>query len=114
MNTRVMVRDPELPISESIREELGDPVLIRRLASSPRSEVCLVEFAGVPAIVKRLTSAPDCAERYQTEVAALRLAGQVTPRPVAGLLATDPAAVKRRWPRLSAIPAARDSPLAQS
>lgn len=80
------------PLSESIRRQLGDPVLIRRLASSPRSEVFLVEFGGAPTIVKHITSGPGCERRYQVEVAALRLAGRVQPSPVAGLLATDSAA----------------------
>ncbi|MEV6845135.1 aminoglycoside phosphotransferase family protein [Actinoplanes sp. NPDC051411] len=77
------------PIPESIREQLGHPVLVRRLDSSPRSEVFLLEFGGRPAIVKHITSGPDRTERYQIEVAALRLAGRVEPRPVAALLATD-------------------------
>lgn len=87
-----MTRGPQLPISESIRAELGRPVLVRRLDSSPRSDVWLVEFDGAPAVVKRITGGPDAAERHRNEVAALRLAGRVRPRPVAALLASDPAA----------------------
>jgi hypothetical protein len=83
-------RDPSIP--RSIREELGNPVFIDRLQSSPRSDVCLMEFNGVPAIVKRVTGGPDAAERYRREVTALRLAGRMTPSPVAAMLATDPAA----------------------
>jgi Phosphotransferase enzyme family len=91
-------------LSEAIRVELGDPVPIRRVASSPRSEVFLVEFGGSPAIVKRITGGVDRDQRYQTEVAALRLAGRVKPRPVAALLATDAA---DRVLVLEYLPAAR-------
>jgi hypothetical protein len=90
MDNRVVGFEVGPPISESIRERLGQPVLVRRLASSPRSEVFLMEIGGSPAIVKHIVSGPDCTVRYQTEVAALRLAGRVEPRPVAALLATDP------------------------
>ncbi|MFC4041361.1 aminoglycoside phosphotransferase family protein [Dactylosporangium siamense] len=79
-------------ISEAIRAELGAPVLVRRLDSSPRSDVSLVEFDGAPAIVKHITGGPDAADRFHNEVTALRLAGQVRPSPVAALLAADPAA----------------------
>ena len=92
MNTHVMVHGPDPSVSESICEKLGKPVLIHRLESSPRSDVCLMEFDGVPAIVKRITSGPTAADRYRREVSALRAADQVMPRPVAALLATDPVA----------------------
>ncbi|GAB3834282.1 hypothetical protein GCM10027610_029650 [Dactylosporangium cerinum] len=91
MDTHVMPHGPDLSISEVIRAELGAPVLVRRLDSSPRSDVSLVEFDGAPAIVKRVTGGPDAADRFRNEVTALRLAGQVRPSPVAALLAADPA-----------------------
>lgn len=87
-----MVHGPQLSIPESIRAKLGNPVLVERLDSSPRSDVCLVEFDGAPAIVKRVTGGPDATDRYRNEVAALQLAARVRPSPVAALLATDPAA----------------------
>jgi Phosphotransferase enzyme family len=90
MDTQVMTHGPDLLMSERIRAALGHPVLVRRLDSSPRSDVSLVEFDGAPAIVKRITGGPDVEVRYRTEVTALRLAGQVRPSPVAALLATDP------------------------
>jgi hypothetical protein len=77
------------PVPQSIREQLGDPVLVHQLASSPRSTVFLVEFDGSPAIVKHITGGSDRGRRYRTEVAALRLAGRVRPRPAAALMATD-------------------------
>jgi hypothetical protein len=83
-----MIREPAIP--PAVAEHLGRPRLVRRLTSSPRSVVHLVEFDGSPAVVKRITGGPDAAERFRVEVTALRLAGQVRPRPVAALLAADP------------------------
>jgi hypothetical protein len=77
-------------LPEAIRAELGDPMLVRRVDSSPRSDVSVVEFGGQPAVVKRIVGGADAGDRFRTEVAALRLAGRVTPRPVAALLAADP------------------------
>ncbi|WP_433795982.1 phosphotransferase [Actinoplanes sp. CA-252034] len=78
-------------VPESIRAELGDPVLVRRIQSSPRSDVSVVEFAGQPAVVKRVTGGADADDRFRIEVAALRSAGRMTPAPVAALLAADEA-----------------------
>lgn len=52
-----------------------------------------VELAGVGgrAVVKQFVDAPRAAERYAREVAALRLASQVTPPVAPRLLGTDPA-----------------------
>ncbi len=78
-----------LPLGTGLRERLGEPGLARRLSSSPRSRVWLVEFEGSPAIVKQIVGGPDAAGRYAREVTALRLAGRVQPPVVPVLLATD-------------------------
>jgi hypothetical protein len=43
------------PVGEALRAALGSPGKARRLLSSPRSRVWLVEFDGAPAIVKQIT-----------------------------------------------------------
>jgi Phosphotransferase enzyme family len=78
-------------IGTALRDELGEPVLVRRLDSSPRSRVWLAEFAGSPAVVKQITGGPDATERYHREITALRLAAGARPAVVPLLLGTDPA-----------------------
>ncbi len=83
---------PGPPLGEALRATLGSPATVRRLPSSPRSRVWLVEFGGAPAIVKQITRGPDARDRYVREAAALRLARRVRPYVVPALLAADPAA----------------------
>ena len=81
-----------LPLGEALRAALGSPAVIRRLPSSPRSRVWLVEFGRSPAIVKQITggSEADAGARFAREVTALRLARRVRPAVVPDLLGTDP------------------------
>ncbi|MGI5262070.1 aminoglycoside phosphotransferase family protein [Streptomyces angustmyceticus] len=80
-----------LPFGDRLREELGTPGKHRVLESSPRSHVWRVELDGTPVVVKQLVEAPDAAERYAHEVAALRLASRAQPAVVPALLGTDDA-----------------------
>ena len=77
------------PVGEAVRAALGSPVPVRRLPSSPRSRVWLVEFDGAPAIVKQLTDVPGAGQRYAREATALRLASRARPPVVPAVLATD-------------------------
>ena len=56
-----MTPEGEPPIGESLRDELGTPRTVRRLASSPRSRVWPVEFDAAPAIVKQIVDGADAA-----------------------------------------------------
>jgi len=80
------------PLGEALRAALGSPGVIRRLPSSPRSRVWLVEFGRSPAIVKQITggSEADAGARFAREVTALRLARRVRPAVVPDVLGTDP------------------------
>lgn len=80
----------QLPFGEELRAELGSPRRARRLRSSPRSRVWRVELSGTPVVVKQLIDAPEAAERYAREAAALKLASRVDPPVVPRLLGTDP------------------------
>jgi hypothetical protein len=77
-----------LPFGDRLRAELGPAGRARRLGSSPRSRVWRVELAGGPAVVKQIVDAPDAAQRYAREVAALRLATRAEPAVVPALLGT--------------------------
>ena len=77
-------------MGEAVRAALGSPVPVRRLPSSPRSRVWLVEFDGAPAIVKQLTDVPGAGQRYAREATALRLASRARPPVVPAVLAADP------------------------
>ncbi|MDH6125434.1 aminoglycoside phosphotransferase family protein [Kitasatospora sp. GP82] len=79
-----------VPFGERLRADLGSPGQVRRLGSSPRSRVWQVELSGTPVVLKQLVDAPEAAERYAREVAALRLASRVEPPVVPRLLGTDP------------------------
>jgi hypothetical protein len=57
------------PVGEELRAALGPPATVRRLPSSPRSRVWLVEFGGAPAIVKEITEGPDARDRFTREAA---------------------------------------------
>ncbi|MFF9481641.1 phosphotransferase [Streptomyces sp. NPDC014733] len=83
------MRSP-LPFGDELRSELGPPRRARRLESSPRSRVWRAELSGTPVVVKQLVDAPEAAERYAREVAALKLASRVDPPVVPALLGTDP------------------------
>ncbi|WP_338673947.1 hypothetical protein V1460_13390 [Streptomyces sp. SCSIO 30461] len=48
------------------------------------------ELSGTPVVVKQLIDAPEAAERYAREVAALKLASRVDPPVVPMLVGTDP------------------------
>jgi Phosphotransferase enzyme family len=78
------------PVGEELRTAMGPPVTVRRLPSSPRSRVWLVEFGGAPAIVKEITDGPDARDRFTREAAALQLASRVRPPVAPALLAADP------------------------
>jgi Phosphotransferase enzyme family len=78
-------------IGVALRDELGEPVMVRRLDSSTRSRVWLAEFDGSPAVVKQVAGGLDATERYQREITALRLAARARPVVVPALLGTDPA-----------------------
>lgn len=81
-----------VPINEELRSALGTPRVVRRLASSPRSRVHLVEFDATPAIVKQIVGGPHAPERFAREVAALGLAARAHPPVVPTVLGTDPEA----------------------
>ncbi|MEU6988268.1 phosphotransferase [Streptomyces sp. NPDC046324] len=80
----------QLPFGDELRSELGSPRRARRLGSSPRSRVWRAELSGTPVVVKQLIDAPEAAERYAREVAALKLASRVDPPVAPMLLGTDP------------------------
>lgn len=80
----------EPPIGESLRDVLGTPRVVRRLASSPRSRVWLVEFGTVPAIVKQVIDGADAPARYAREVTALGLAARARPPVVPAVFGSDP------------------------
>ncbi|MFG2888381.1 aminoglycoside phosphotransferase family protein [Streptomyces sp. NPDC048248] len=79
-----------LPFGDKLRSELGSPRRARRLGSSPRSRVWRAELSGTPVVVKQLIDAPEAAERYAREWAALKLSAHVDPPVVPKLLAADP------------------------
>ncbi|MFJ9852417.1 aminoglycoside phosphotransferase family protein [Streptomyces sp. NPDC101150] len=79
-----------LPFGEKLRAELGAPARGHRLESSPRSRVWRAELSGTRVVVKQLIDAPEAAERYAREVAALKLASRVDPPVAPVLLGTDP------------------------
>lgn len=79
------------PFGAKLVAELGVPRRSRLLDSSPRSHVWRAELSGRPVVVKQLADAPEAAERYAREVAALTLASRVDPPVVPTLLGTDPA-----------------------
>jgi len=81
---------PAPPVGQALRAALGAPVTVRRMHSSPRSRVWLVEFDGAPAIVKQVTGGPDARGRYTREATALQLGRRVRPPVVPALLAADP------------------------
>lgn len=82
----------EAPVGAGLRSALGTPRTVKRLASSPRSLVWLVEFDGTPAIVKQITGGADAPARYARELTALRLAARAQPPVVPEVLGTDPEA----------------------
>ncbi|MBM7439086.1 aminoglycoside phosphotransferase family protein [Streptomyces sp. HB132] len=87
-----MVPASQLPFSEVLRARLGPPAHPAELASSPRSRVWRIELDGRPAVLKQLVAGPEADERYEREVAALRIAGRAQGAPVVpALLGTDPA-----------------------
>ncbi|WP_371621659.1 aminoglycoside phosphotransferase family protein [Streptomyces sp. NBC_01116] len=79
-----------LPWGDALRAALGAPGRSRRLSSSPRSRVWRVETAGAPVVVKQMVDGPDADERYDRELAALRLAAGAEPAVVPALLGTAP------------------------
>ncbi|MFF9685745.1 phosphotransferase family protein [Streptomyces sp. NPDC014623] len=82
----------QLPFGEILRDRLGPPSHPSVLESSPRSHVWRIELSGRPAVLKQLVAGPGADERYEREVAALRIAGRAPGTPVVpALLGTDPA-----------------------
>nr|WP_042177739.1 phosphotransferase [Kibdelosporangium sp. MJ126-NF4]CEL12720.1 hypothetical protein [Kibdelosporangium sp. MJ126-NF4]CTQ93480.1 hypothetical protein [Kibdelosporangium sp. MJ126-NF4] len=79
-------------VGPALRAKLGTPRPVRRLASSPRSRVWLVEFDSAPAIVKQIVGEPDALARYHREVTALGLAARARQPVVPTVLGTDPQA----------------------
>ncbi|GAA3337172.1 hypothetical protein GCM10020358_12480 [Amorphoplanes nipponensis] len=85
-----MILRRALPLGPALRERLGRPRRVRRLASSPRSRVWRAEFAGTPAVVKQIVGGADPAGRFARELTALRRAGAARPPVVPEVLAADP------------------------
>lgn len=81
-----------LPFGDGLRAGLGEPGRARRLSSSPRSRVWRVRLPETTAVVKQIVGGPDADQRYDREVAALRLAARAEPPVVPVLLATEPGA----------------------
>ncbi|WUH95773.1 aminoglycoside phosphotransferase family protein [Streptomyces sp. NBC_00433] len=79
-----------LPFGDGLRDTLGPPRRARRLGSSPRSRVWRVELGAGPAVVKQIVGGHEAAERYDREVAAIRLALRAKAPVVPALLGTDP------------------------
>lgn len=79
------------PVGEELQAELGRPRGVRRLPSSPRSQVWRAEFDGTRAVVKHLVAGPGADERFAREVAALRAAANAPAPVVPRLLGVDPA-----------------------
>ena len=71
-----------LPLGEALRAALGSPGVIRRLPSSPRSRVWLVEFGRSPAIEHYADGRVDPSRIAQVSVglehAAEALAGKIS------------------------------------
>ncbi|WP_069172843.1 phosphotransferase family protein [Streptomyces griseus] len=87
-----MVTASRLPFGTVLSARLGPPAHPAQLESSPRSHVWRIELAGGPAVLKQLVAGPGADERYEREVAALRIAARASGSPVVpALLATDPA-----------------------
>ncbi|MFC9944453.1 aminoglycoside phosphotransferase family protein [Streptomyces pratensis] len=82
----------QLPFGKALRDRLGPPAHPSLLESSPRSQVWRIELSGRPAVLKQLVAGPGADERYEREVAALRIAGRASGSPVVpAILGTDPA-----------------------
>ena len=79
----------EVPLRDKLRAELGEPRRVQRLRSSPRFRVWLVERADAPVVVKQLIEGPNAIDRFDRELAALRLAARANPPVVPRLLASD-------------------------
>ncbi len=86
-----LIRAPRLrlPRSERLRDELGVPRRVVPLPSSPRSRVWRVELGSAPAVIKQVVGGTDAPMRYQREVTALAIAGQVSPPVAPGVLGLD-------------------------
>lgn len=103
--------DDQPPLNESLRATLGAVRVVRKLASSPRSRVWLVEFDGAPGIVKQITAGRDAEERYAREIAALGLAARAEPPVVPRVLGTDPDSLVMVLEYLASEPPAEDWPI---
>jgi hypothetical protein len=79
----------ELPLRDELRAEFGPPQRVQRLRSSPRSRVWLVERGDTSVVIKQLVEGPHAIERFERELAALRLAARVKPPVAPRLLAAD-------------------------
>jgi hypothetical protein len=78
--------------AEELQELVGRPRWVRRLPSSPRSQIWLVDLEGSPAVIKQITGGRDAQERFEREVTGLRLAARARPAVVPELLASLPRA----------------------
>ena len=74
-----------LPLTDRLRQELGSVSRVRRLHSSPRSQVWHADLGGRPSVVKHVVNAPGAEHRFKREVAALQLAARAS-RAVAPVL----------------------------
>jgi len=79
----------EVPLGDELRAEFGPARRVQRLRSSPRSRVWLIERTGAPVVVKQLVEGPNAVDRFDRELAALRLAARATPPVAPRLLAAD-------------------------
>ncbi|HKN99977.1 MAG TPA: hypothetical protein VJX10_22865 [Pseudonocardiaceae bacterium] len=73
----------------ALRARLGQPVWLKRLASSPRSLVWLAEVGGTPVVVKQVAGGADAGGRFDREVTALRLAARAVEPVSPALLGVD-------------------------
>src|SRR5260370_20935430 len=79
----------EVPLRDDLRAELGEPRRVQRGRSRLRSRVWLIECADAPVVVKQLVEGTNASDRFDRELAALRLAARANPPVVPRLLASD-------------------------
>jgi aminoglycoside phosphotransferase len=80
---------PRPVFGRELREGLGRPARVRRLAGSPRSRVWRAELNGADVVIKQVVGGPDAYSRFEREVAALRLAARADPPVAPAVLGVD-------------------------